>query len=41
METKIILGLEEQDAETAKDVLRLSDQETIKIRAFNADMHSS
>ena len=36
METKIILGLEEQAAETARDVLRLSDSETNKIRAFNA-----
>ena len=36
METKIILGLEEQAAETAKDVLKLSDSETNKIRAFNA-----
>ncbi|WP_316504824.1 VirB4 family type IV secretion system protein [Nitrosopumilus sp.] len=36
METKIILGLEEQAAETAQDVLRLSDSETNKIRAFNA-----
>ena len=36
METKIILGLEEQAAETAKDVLRLSDFETNKVRAFNA-----
>jgi len=36
METKIILGLEEQAAETARNVLRLSDSETNKIRAFNA-----
>jgi len=36
METKIILGLEEQAAETARTVLRLSDSETNKIRAFNA-----
>jgi len=36
METKIILGLEEQAAETARSVLRLSDSETNKIRAFNA-----
>ena len=36
METKIILGLEEQAAETAREVLRLSDSETNKIRAFNA-----
>ena len=36
METKIFLGLEEQAAETAKEVLRLSDSETNKIRAFNA-----
>ena len=36
METKIILGLEEQAAETALDVLRLSESETNKIRAFNA-----
>jgi len=36
METKIILGLEEQAAETARDVLRLSESETNKIRAFNA-----
>jgi len=36
IETKIILGLEEQAAETARTVLRLSDSETNKIRAFNA-----
>jgi len=36
METKIILGLEEQAAETARHVLRLSDSETNKIRTFNA-----
>lgn len=36
METKIILGLEEQAAETAREVLRLSESETNKIRAFNA-----
>jgi len=36
METKIILGLEEQAAETARNVLRLSDSEANKIRAFNA-----
>ena len=36
METKIILGLEEQAAETARTVLRLSESETNKIRAFNA-----
>ncbi|WP_316504468.1 hypothetical protein [Nitrosopumilus sp.] len=36
METKIILGLEEQAAKTAKEVLRLSDSETNKIRAFNS-----
>ena len=36
METKIILGLEEQAAETARIVLRLSDSETNKLRAFNA-----
>jgi len=36
METKIILGLEEQAAETARNVLRLSDSETNKVRAFNA-----
>ena len=36
METKIILGLEEQAAETARDVLRLSETETNKVRAFNA-----
>ena len=36
METKIILGLEEQAAETARDVLRLSESETNKIRAFNS-----
>ncbi|MGI9568044.1 MAG: hypothetical protein ACR2LL_13685 [Nitrosopumilus sp.] len=33
---QIILGLEEQTAETAGDVLRLSESETNKIRAFNA-----
>ena len=36
MEMKIILGLEEQAAETAKEVLRLSESETNKVRAFNA-----
>ena len=36
METKIILGLEEQAAETARTVLRLSDSETNKVRAFDA-----
>ncbi len=35
METKIILGLEEQAAETARKVLNLSDQETNKIKSFN------
>jgi type IV secretory pathway VirB4 component len=35
METKIILGLEEQAAETARDVLNLSDQETSKLKSFN------
>ena len=36
METKIILGLEEQTAEVARDVLRLSESETNKVSAFNA-----
>ena len=35
METKIILGLEEQAAETARKVLNLSDQETVKLKSFN------
>ena len=35
METKIILGLEEQAAETARNVLNLSDQETSKLKSFN------
>ena len=35
METKIILGLEEQAAETARKVLNLSDQETAKLKSFN------
>ena len=35
METKIILGLEEQAAETARNVLNLSDQETNKLKSFN------
>ena len=35
METKIILGLEEQAAETARNVLNLSDQETAKLKSFN------
>ena len=35
METKIILGLEEQAAETARKVLNLSDQETNKLKSFN------
>ena len=35
METKIILGLEEQAAETARIVLNLSDQETTKLKSFN------
>ncbi len=35
METKIILGLEEQAAETARKVLNLSDQETSKLKSFN------
>ena len=35
METKIILGLEEQAAETARTVLNLSDQETSKLKSFN------
>ena len=36
METKIILGLEEQAAETARSILRLSESETNKIRTFDA-----
>ena len=35
METKIILGLEEQAAEIARKVLNLSDQETAKLKSFN------
>jgi len=35
METKIILGLEEQAAETARKVLNLSDQETVRLKSFN------
>ena len=35
METKIMLGLEEQAAETARKVLNLSDQETSKLKSFN------
>ena len=35
METKIILGLEEQAAETSRKVLNLSDQETNKVKSFN------
>ena len=35
MEAKIILGLEEQAAETARKVLNLSDQENSKIKSFN------
>ncbi|MGI9567664.1 MAG: hypothetical protein ACR2LL_11715 [Nitrosopumilus sp.] len=41
METKIILGLEEQAAETAKEVLRLSDSETNKIEHSTQDMRYS
>ena len=35
METKIILGLEKQAAETARKVLNFSDQETNKTKSFN------
>ncbi len=35
METKIMLGLEEQAAETARKVLNLSDQETVKLKSFS------
>lgn len=35
METKILLGLEEQAAETARNVLNLSDIETSKLKSFN------
>lgn len=35
METKIVLGLEEQAAETTRKVLNLSDQETSKLKSFN------
>jgi len=35
IETKIMLGLEEQAAETARTVMNLSDQETAKLKSFN------
>ena len=35
METKILLGLEDQAAETARNILSLSDQETAKLKSFS------